>query len=157
MQNKVSFSIDEAKLKLVTDALKTIDENLPGLIVLTKDERESLPKFGDKSVSFVEKALEFSKQCTEIFPPYVSLTELETDVNARRTLLKVLIPLRSLLERLEDTYTLAGIEAFMAALVIYDAIKKADHDGVPGLKNMVEELQKRFPGRSALQKNRSAV
>lgn len=157
MQNKVSFSIDEAKLKLVTDAVKTIEENLPWLIVLSPEDRELLPKFGDKSVAFVEKALEFGKQRSELFPAYLSLVEMEKDVNARSALLKVLTPLRSLMERMEDTYTLTGTEAFMAALVIYDAIKRADHDGISGLKAMIEELQKRFPGRSALQKNRAVV
>jgi hypothetical protein len=79
---------------------------------------------------------------------------MEKDIKTRADLLKIATPLKSLLERLTDTYMVAGSESYLAALRIYDILKKADHDGLPGLRNIIDELQKRFPGRKAtLQKN----
>jgi hypothetical protein len=149
MQNKVSISIAATAMTNIQNALKTIDENLPGLIVLSEDERDSLPKFGDKSTGFVDKAFEYGTQRSELLPPYFSLVEMEKDINTRADLLKIVTPIKAVLEKLTDTYMVAGSEAFLAALRIYDILKKADHDGVPGLRNMIDELQKRFPGRSS--------
>lgn len=149
MQNKISYSIDETKLTKVFDALKVLEENLTGLIVLTEEERDSLPKFGDKSTGFVEKGLEFGKQRSDLLPTYFSIVEMEKDIKARADLLKILTPLKALLEKITDTYMLTGSESFLAALRIYDILKKADQDGVPGLRFMIDELQKRFPGRSS--------
>lgn len=154
MQNKVSISIAATAMTNIQNALKTIEDNLQGLIVLSADERDGLPKFGDKSTSFVDKAFEFGNQRSDLVPSYLSLTEMEKDIKARADLLKIITPLKALLEKLDDTYMLAGSESFLAALRIYDILKKADHDGVPGLRNMIDELQKRFPGKnSALPKN----
>jgi hypothetical protein len=154
MQNKVSISIDATAMTNIQNALKTIEDNLSGLIVLSTDERDSLPKFGDKSTGFVDKAFEFGKQRSELLPSYLSLAEMEKDIKTRADLLKIATPLKSLLERLTDTYMVAGSESYLAALRIYDILKKADHDGLPGLRNIIDELQKRFPGRKAtLQKN----
>lgn len=147
MENKISFSIDSTKMTAILEALSTIDANLTGLITLTDEERQSMPRFGDKSTSFVDKALVFGKERTDVIPSYLSLIEMEKDVEARPELLKIITPMRSILEKLEDSYLLAGTEAFLAALVIYDILKKADHDGVPGLRNMIDDLQKRFPGK----------
>lgn len=157
MQNKISFSIDEKKLGKALEALRVLDESLTGLIVLTEDDRDALPKYGDKSMGFVEKALEFGKQRPDLLPTYFSLEEMEKDMKARTDLRKLLSPVKSLTEKIYDSYLLTGSEAFLAALRIYDNLKKADHDGVPGLTFMIEELQKRFPGRSTSMKKAKQV
>lgn len=149
MQNKISISIAPTAMTNILNALKTINDNLPDLIVLSDDERDSLPKFGDKSTGFVDKAFEFGSQRSELLPNYFSLSEMGNDINGRADLLKIIAPVKALLERLSDSYILAGSEGFTAALRIYDILKKADHDGVPGLRSMIDELQKRFPGRSS--------
>ena len=56
MENKVSVTISEAASAAIAVAIATINQNLPVLINLTPDERQALPKMGDKTVAFVNKS-----------------------------------------------------------------------------------------------------
>jgi hypothetical protein len=58
-------------------------------------------------------------------------------------------PLSQLSEKLDDTTMEAGSEAFSAALVFYNAVKAAAKAGVPGMKVVADDLQARFPRRTA--------
>lgn len=136
----------------ILTAIKTIESNLAGLITLSDEERDNLPRFGDKSVAFVEKSHEYGQQTAELYPSYFSLDEMGKDIKARADLLKIKGPLSALLEKIDDTFILSGAEAYVAALHIFAVLKKADHDGVPGLRGMVDDLQKRFPGRGQSKK-----
>jgi hypothetical protein len=146
MQNKISFTISDEALANIKNALKTMEENLPGLLNLTIDERRSLPKLGDKSFSFVTKNLEFAKSNPQVVPPFLDVTEFEIDVKAFNELNKVLNPLKQFTEKLDDTTMLSGSEAYSAALIFYNAVKSAAKAGVPGMKVVFEDLQARFPG-----------
>lgn len=148
MENKVSISINEEAQTAIAAALATIEENLPTLINLTKDERQILFKMGDKSLSFVTKALEYAKQNPQVVPPFVDVNEFEIDLNAVTNLKKVLIPLQQLVEKLDDTVMLSGSEAFTAARIFYHSVDSAAKVGEPGMKTIYDDLKVRFPGRS---------
>ena len=47
---------------------------------------------------------------------------------------------------LEDTLTLSGSEAYIAALIYYNAVKAAAKNSIPGAKTIYEDLSQRFPG-----------
>ena len=121
---------------------------MPAHINLTAEERQSLPKMGDKTLAFVTKALEYAKQNSTIVPTFMSVTEFEKDVNAAIQLNNILRPLQQLTEKLDDTTLEAGSEAYSSALVFYTAVKGAAKAGAPGMKNISDELQARFPGRN---------
>ncbi len=76
------------------------------------------------------------------------MPEFDKDVTVVNSLNNVLRPLQQLTEKLDDTTLQAGSEAYAAALVFYTAIKSAAKAGVPGTKNIYDDLQVRFPGRS---------
>lgn len=109
-------------------------------------------KLGDKSLSFVGKALEYARQNPAVVPPYIDVNEFERDLNLYVQLTKLLYPLHQLVEKLDDTTMQTGSEAYSAALLFYNAVKGAARAGVPGVKNIVDDLQTRFPGR----KNKNA-
>ena len=147
MENKVSITISEEAITNINEAINTIIQNLPDLINLTQDERQTIPKMGDKTVAFVSKNLEYAKQNPRVVPAFLNMPEFEKDVVAVTDLRKVLIPLQQLFEKLNDTTLQAGSEAYTAALIFYYAIKGAAKAGEPGIKTVYDDLQSRFPGR----------
>ena len=154
MENKVSVSISSAAITNINEAINTIIQNLPDLINLTQEERQTIPKMGDKTVAFVNKNLEYAKQNPRVVPAFLNMPEFEKDVVAVTDLQKVLIPLEQLYEKLNDTTLQAGSEAYTAALIFYYAIKGAAKAGEPGVKTVYDDLQSRFPGRG---KNENAT
>ena len=148
MENKISFVIsDEAKAN-ITKALETIIQNLPELINLTAVDRRTLPKMGDKSFAFVSKAFEYAIQNPKVVPGFLDMAEFEKDTIGSVELKKLRIPLRQLVEKLDDTIMLTGSEALASALVFYTALKGATKAGEPGMKTVYADLQSRYPGRA---------
>jgi hypothetical protein len=107
----------------------------------------ALPKMGDKTLAFVTKALDYAKQNPTLAPAFLNVPEFEKDVTAVTSLNNVLRPLQQLTEKLDDTTLQAGSEAYAAALIFYTSVKSAAKAGVPGTKNIYDDLQARFPGR----------
>lgn len=151
MENRISVTINATAEQAILAAIATIETNLPYVVNLSADERQYLPKMGDKSIAFVNKALEYAKQNPSVVPSFLDLVELEKDVTAVTALSKVVYPLRQLLEKLDDTVLLSGSEAYTEALVFYTALKGAAKAGVPGMKTVYDDMQARFPGRGKAQ------
>ena len=150
LENKISIQIDPSSIDRISAAIATIKAEMPYLLNLSNDDRKSLLKMGDKTVSFVSKALEYAKQNPQAVPSFLDIVEFEKDVVLINSLLKVLYPLQQILETVEDTSMIAGSEAYGAALVFYNSAKAAAKAGVPGMKTVVDDLSSRFPGRSAV-------
>jgi len=129
------------------DALKLIETKLPFLVDLTVEERKALPKLGDKSRGFVERASELSAQASDFLPRSFDVDELRKDAALFTTLFTIRQAVMILLDKIEDTYYLAGSEAYSAALVVYQFAKNSPV-GTEGLDSVVDELGKRFARKS---------
>lgn len=149
LDNKMSIEIDPQLVQRVLTSIEEINKELSFLLNLSVDERKCLPKMGDKSVSFVRKALEHARQNPQVVPLFLNIEEFDKDVKAVDSLIKILYPLHQLLEKVEDTTTIAGSESYASALVFYNAAKSAAKAGVPGMKTIVDDLSPRFPGRAS--------
>ncbi|GHN01972.1 hypothetical protein WSM22_34610 [Cytophagales bacterium WSM2-2] len=146
--NQVSISMSSGDMDEIFGAIATIQSRLsPVLISLTREERKGLLKMGDKSVAFVEKAMEHAIANPTLVPPYTDIGELKKDVIAVRDLLKIQNQLKQLNEGLDDTIMLAGSEAFTSALSFYNSVKGAVKKGVPMAKSIEEDLADRFVGK----------
>jgi len=148
MENKISFVISEEAKANINKAMETIMQNLPVLVNLKAADRRTLPKMGDKSFAFVSKAYEYAIQNPKVIPAFLDMAEFEKDTIGTSELKKVLIPLRQLVEKLDDTTLLSGSEALSAALVFYTSLKGAARAGEPGMKTVYADLQSRYPGRA---------
>ncbi|AEF83285.1 conserved hypothetical protein [Leadbettera azotonutricia ZAS-9] len=130
-------------------AQKAIDEALsslkPYLLALTPGERHGLPKMGQKTLSFVEKAHEYAKQNLNFVPPYLDMNEYDKDFADAHGLWGLANSIRQLEEGLDDTIMAAGSEAYKASLTIYRSAKDAAQQDIPGAKAIYEELTTRFP------------
>lgn len=148
-KNLVSFKIPEKDLNEVSAAIAVLREKLlPGLISLKPEERKQLPKMGDKSVAFVQKALEYCRSNPDIVPPFLDVDALQTDVKAVETFRNIYQPLLQIADALNDTMLLTGSEAYTGALIYYGAAKTAARARITGAKTISQELSERFAGRN---------
>jgi hypothetical protein len=152
MENRISFTLNEADKKEIVAALKVLETKLlPGLIELAHGEARELPVMGDKSYGFVFKALEYAKQYPE-FAALIDVAEFEKDVNTVGLLREFFIPLSQLTKKVQDTMTLAGSEAYVSGLTYYGSSKEGLKRKLPNAVLIAEELGKRFPGRARTKK-----
>jgi hypothetical protein len=70
--------------QVLTQAQANIDAALaalaPYLLPLTPAERHDLPKMGDKTLSFVEKAQDYAHQYPALCPSYLNIAEFDVDM-----------------------------------------------------------------------------
>ena len=146
--NEISVVINDEAMTNIKAGIKLISDNLPKLITLSPEQRQALPKMGDKTISFVSKSLEYAKQNPDIVPKYFNIDELAKDVELVNALFQVSASMEKLVEGIDDTMLLAGSEAYTASLVFYSALKAALEAGQIGLKNIYEDLSARFPAKN---------
>ncbi|RCJ15242.1 hypothetical protein A6S26_07900 [Nostoc sp. ATCC 43529] len=142
----ISAILEQTERDALLQAIATIKEKLPFLIDLTTDERQALPKMGDKSRAFVSKALEVATQNPEFLPRSFDLEEMRKDVQLFEALYPLLLSLKQLQELVDDTTLAVGSEAFAAALQVYNYAKVSGH--VAGLDAVVAEMGQRFARKS---------
>jgi hypothetical protein len=147
ISNRISFDMSEEDSKEVMAALQVLrDKLVPHLVDLGPEERRQLPKMGERTVTFVEKALDYARKHPELMPGFIDLTEWERDWAGVQRLLAVQRPLAPVLDMLDDSVLLCGSEAYLQALAHYQALKSAAKLNVPGAATMADDLALRFPG-----------
>jgi len=145
MENKINFTIPEEAITKVTKSLNDIDVTLkPYLLALSADERKGLPKMGDGTQPFVEKALDYTTSAPQFAPPYMDTQGLANDMKVHEQLTPFLRQVRSLFNGLDDTTMQAGAESYVCSLTYYNSVKMAAKMDVPGAKSIYEDLRKRF-------------
>ena len=79
--NRVSANLSPEDIAAVQEAIVTLKQKLPFLIGLTKEERISMLKLGDKSRAFVQKTMELVKQNQDFLPRSFDVEEMQKDVD----------------------------------------------------------------------------
>jgi hypothetical protein len=146
--SRVSAALSAEDVTAINTALGTINSKLPFLIDLSPEEIKALPRFGDKSVAFVNKALELTMQTDGFLPRNFKVDEFKKDVELYVKLYSILQPMRGLMEKLEDTYLEVGAEAYAAALIVYNCAKNSRQE-LTGLESVLDDLGRRFVQKSA--------
>ncbi|HZH33472.1 MAG TPA: hypothetical protein VEX64_01460 [Pyrinomonadaceae bacterium] len=142
MENRIAADLTD---DVVTEVLKKIDEIrslLPFLIDLTPEERQELPKMGERNRAFTERALELAREDDSYLPRSFVTSEMEQYVNLASGLRRVETALTRLGEQVSDTLLATGSEAYSSALVVYGAAKR-DGRGA-ALDSLVDALGRRF-------------
>jgi hypothetical protein len=146
MENRINAVLSNADQQAVLDAIRTIRTKLPFLVGLTTDERQSLPKAGDKSRAFIRQSLALAEQNDSFLPRSFDVAEMRQDVTLAEQLYPIIIAATQLKELLEDTYRLAGSDAYSAALTVYRAAK--DNGRGEALDALLDTLGQRFARKS---------
>lgn len=144
--NRISAVLNEDDRKVVMQAIETIKQAMPFLVHLTKEERKTMPKVGDRARGFMLNCLDAAQQHTDCLPRSFDVAEMEKDIQLLDDLYPVLMALTELHSLVDDTYFAAHSEAYVASLKVYDAVKS--HESMPGLKITVEQLKQQFARRN---------
>ncbi len=149
-KNQISAAIAETDKQEVISAIDALRSKLNPVTPfnLSADERLTLNKMGDKTLAFVDKALEYAHQHPDLVPTFVDVPEADKDFQLSRDLYEILQAIRPLVRAIEDAMMISGSEAYEASLMFYSAIKSASRGNIPGSEAIYDDLQKRFPHRS---------
>jgi len=142
--NRINVTATSAQLTGVKTAIQSINTNLPFLVGLTTDERIALPAINVNNKAFTEDAINAMVNNPTLMPSYLSITNMQNDLTLFTQLDELILIVKQLLERLEDTQLLAGSEAYVTALAAYRAIGGAADAGVPGADTIYNQLKTRF-------------
>lgn len=147
--NQISVVLSPEIMAEIMQAIEILKKHLDFLVNLTAQERIFYSKMGDKTVAFVQKSLDYAQENPHLIPPYLNIGEFDKDMELIRQLKRVLRPLTSINEALDDTIMLAGHESYAAALTFYQSVKMAKAMNVAGTTTIYDDLKLRFPGRGA--------
>ena len=145
-ENQISTTIPAETLTAINTNLTAISTALVNVLLfnLTADERKAMRVMGDKSIAFVQKALEYAEKNPALLPPYLDLAEAKKDFALTHDLYSILQQINTLQRAVEDTMMVAGSEAYDAALIFYKSVKGASRVNVPGSEAIYNDLQQRF-------------
>ena len=146
-ENRVSATLSEADVDEIMAAIDTLKQKMPFLVDLSKQDRLSMLKMGDKSRAFVQKMMEVVKQNQDFLPRSFDIEEMQKDVELFNSLYPVLMALQQCTDLLEDTVMVVGSEAYAAALVAYRYAKDADLGA--GLEGVLDDIGRRFARKSS--------
>ena len=146
-KNQISAAITTAQSTAVFEGINSINETLKHVLTinLTGEERSAMSKMGDKTLAFVQKALEYATQHESLRPNYLDLPEAKKDYELAAGLQTIKQGLSALLRAVEDAQMMAGSEAYDAALVFYNSVKGAARSNVAGAQAIENDLKQRFP------------
>lgn len=140
--NYISATLSLQARDEIMGAIEDIRAKLPFILDVAPKVKKSMPKMGDKSRAFVQKALDVAIQHPDFLPRSFDIAELQRDVHLFETIYPLAMALAQLQADLDDTLAAVGSDAFTAALQVYRHAK-AHGDG-SGLDTLVEDLGQRF-------------
>lgn len=144
--NRISAIFTLTEQQAVLAAIAIIYEKLSFLVGLTPEQRRSLCRMGDKTRAFVDKAVELATQNAELMPRCLDIDEMRRDLELVESLYPVLLSITQLQELIEDTYLLAGSEAYAAARMAYNSARANGRSA--GLNATVDQMGRRFERKS---------
>jgi hypothetical protein len=148
-QNLISATLSNTVVAEVETHVKAIATLLAGVLQnLEAKDRQAMAKMGDKTLAFVQKALQYAGQDAAMLPSYISLPEAAADLALTRQLDGILKLMAPLCQSVQDTVMMAGSDCYIAGLGIYGHIKAAAANNVQGATAIAQDLSGRFPGKS---------
>jgi hypothetical protein len=146
--NRISTEITPQKKAAIVAAIQALKTELQGVIInLNVEERQSLPKIGDKTLAFDEKCKAYMAQRPELVPGFVVMAEVNKDRALVADLMPCLQELAPICEGLQDTISVAYTDIYTADLAFHANVRQAAKRGVSGADTIYDDLKERFPGR----------
>ena len=127
-------------------ALATVEQKLPFMVNLTVDERKARPKLGDKSRTFIKKAVDVAGQNTSVLPASCDLSKMRNDAQVFEGFFKIQLVINRLQKQVNDTTLEIGTQAYTAARDVYAAAKS--RFGRAAMETAANELGQRFTRKS---------
>jgi hypothetical protein len=147
--NRISASITAADIAAILTKIQEIRGLLPFMISLSDEGRKTIPKLGDKTMGFHEKAQGYMVTNPDFIPGFTDMAEVNKDAALRAQLMQVYPELKTLFDAFEDTLMVVGSELYMADLAYYQSVKQASKRNRAGAQVIYNDLAARFPGKTA--------
>ena len=120
--NTISATLSTEDQQAIHAAIDTLRQKLPFLIDLNIQDRRVMPKLGDKTVGFVQKAVQIANEHPQMFAT-TFLDEMHKDAQLLDLLLPIRLSVKTLAKKIDDTAMQAGAEAYAAARTVYTVTK----------------------------------
>lgn len=124
MQNRIDAALSAADKDHILQLIQDIKAKMPFLVDLSPDEIGSLSKMGDRGLPFVRDAITAAEHDDNFLPRSFDVAAMRRDVDLLETLPPIIAAIAQLKELLNDTYLIAGSDAFAAALEVYAAARR---------------------------------
>ena len=141
-QNLIDLTYNTDALATLDGTLKSLEEQLVGLLALDTYQRRHLTKMGDKSEAFCRQTVDVLGQNTGVLPRNFDYDGLRRDLDALDALRPRLLRLARLHERATDTEMALGSDVMTQSLEGYAFLKVAGKN--EGLDNARRALSARF-------------
>lgn len=149
-KNVIALAFSEEDMAEIQGAIEVLQRKLmPRLVSLSAQDRQELPKMGDKTVAFVQKAYEYGQRNRELAPAWLDLEAMGVDLAAVGALREISRELAPIYDALNDSLLLSGSEAYQGALLFYSGVKAAAKAKASGAISICDDLSARFPGAGA--------
>jgi hypothetical protein len=135
-------TLGDTEVVSVLGTLGQVEQQMPFLIGLSRDERMKLPKLGPANQAFVSDALSTAEANPGVLPRSLDIAKLRERARTIQNLVQVKQALRQMLEKVEDTEVRMTTEVYGAARTVYAVLKTPGT--VPGLKDRRQRLAQRF-------------
>jgi hypothetical protein len=129
--NLISTSISQKEIDEILAAIERINKLLPHLITLSNEEKASLPKVSFSNIDFVNEVLDMAEDNPEQVPESINIREIRKDIELIESITKILRPLKQLEKKLEDSALLAGSEAYIPSLAIFNSVRMRNREYKP--------------------------
>ena len=141
-QNLIDLTYNTDALAALDDTLRSLEQQLVGLLALDTYQRRHLTKMGDKSEAFCRQTVDVLGQNTGVLPRNFDYDGLRRDLDALDALRPRVMRLARLYERASDTEMALGSDVMTQSLEGYAFLKVAGKN--EGLDNARRALSARF-------------
>ncbi len=121
--------LTQEDLSFILQKLTELNERMPNLSDLTKEDKKALNKIGESSVTFINNALEIITHNNKFLPKSFNDAEFKQDVETFSVLGKIISQYQILFEKMVDTHMIFADSCYKKALDIYKYAKLDNSDG----------------------------
>ncbi len=137
----------DVALKATNSMKEAINTLTPYVVALTPAQRRKLAKSGNKTFSFIDKAMKYAQQNVDLLPGFVTAEEMKQNMDNYSVLLSLLQTATQLSSSLNDTTMQASSDSYSLSLDYYNSAKQGAKKNIPNAKDIYKDLSARFPGR----------
>ena len=144
MKNLIYSAMTPEDLATCKSSLTALEALLPENPVLTPVDRQRLAKISYIGQTFVQEALNLSKEIPELKSSFVDLDEMEGNLNFHQQMNDLLTNLGTLQHWLEDLLMLSGSSVDDMARACYKNMKTASNHGIVSASLAYDRLKGRY-------------
>ncbi len=143
--NRISVTITAEQANTIDQEIKSVLDKISALIVrLSREEAKNLSRANSRRLAPIRDILSILEANPELQVAQAPVQEMQKDYTARNYFLRWEKELEKGVEMLNDGIALASHELWQATLIHYNNGKKAEHGGVPGAAQLMDQLRPLF-------------